>query len=104
MRADHDLVATHADLHPRNIMVEWDTEEGGSLHITAIINWELAGWYPEYWEFVKALHTVDTKGALADWYEYLPTAAIGSWPTEFSLDLLITLAWVNSLLQLSKYK
>ncbi|EFZ02052.1 Protein kinase-like domain protein [Metarhizium robertsii ARSEF 23] len=89
MRADHDLVATHADLHPRNIMVEWDTEEGGTLHITAIIDWEPAGWYPEHWEFVKALHTVDIKGALADWYQYLPTAAIGSWPTEFSLDLLI---------------
>lgn len=43
MRADHDLVATHADLYPRNIMVEWDTEEGGTLHITAIIDWELAG-------------------------------------------------------------
>ncbi|KAF5121146.1 hypothetical protein E5D57_013482 [Metarhizium anisopliae] len=89
MRADHDLVPTHADLHPRNIMVDWDTEEGDNLHITAIIDWELAGWYPEYWEFVKALHTVDTKGSLADWNEYLPTAAIGSWPTEFSLDLLI---------------
>lgn len=23
-------------------------------HITAIIDWESAGWYPEYWEYIKA--------------------------------------------------
>lgn len=89
MRVDHNLVATHGDLHPRHIMVTWDAEEGGDLHITSIIDWELAGWYPEHWEFVKALNTAGPKGALADWCEYLPTAAIGSWPMEFSLDLLL---------------
>lgn len=38
---------THADLHPNNIMVR----DG---HITAVIDWEFAGWYPEYWEYTKA--------------------------------------------------
>ncbi|KAK2591822.1 hypothetical protein QQS21_010490 [Conoideocrella luteorostrata] len=70
-------------------MAAWDAEEGDDLHITSIIDLKLAGWYPEYWEFVKALNTADTKGALADWCEYLPAAMIGSWPMEFSLDLLI---------------
>lgn len=37
---------THADLHPNNIIVK----DG---HITAIIDWEFAGWYPEYWEYTK---------------------------------------------------
>ena len=37
---------THADLHPNNIAVQ----DG---HITGIIDWEFAGWYPEYWEYTK---------------------------------------------------
>lgn len=37
---------THADLNASNILVE-----GG--HITGIIDWEFAGWYPEYWDYTK---------------------------------------------------
>lgn len=40
------IVFTHSDLLPRNIMVEGST-------ITAIIDWELAGFYPEFWEYCK---------------------------------------------------
>jgi thiamine kinase-like enzyme len=43
----HSIVFTHADLRPVNIIIK----DG---HVAAIIDWELAGWYPEYWEFVKA--------------------------------------------------
>jgi Ser/Thr protein kinase RdoA (MazF antagonist) len=39
---------THADLAPRNIMV--DPKAG---KITGIIDWEFGGWYPEYWEYTK---------------------------------------------------
>ena len=45
----HDIVFTHGDFRPANIIVK------GSL-VTAIIDWELAGWYPEHWEFVKAYY------------------------------------------------
>ncbi|KAK3319030.1 kinase-like domain-containing protein [Apodospora peruviana] len=38
---------THADIAPRNIRVGKDGK------ITGIIDWEFAGWYPEYWEYVK---------------------------------------------------
>lgn len=41
---------THADLAPRNIIVN-----GG--RVAAIIDWAYAGWYPEYWEFTKAHYT-----------------------------------------------
>lgn len=37
----------HADFSPENIMVD---EEG---KVTAIIDWEFGGWYPEYWEYTK---------------------------------------------------
>lgn len=38
---------THGDLASLNILVR-----DGNL--TAIIDWECAGWYPEYWEYTKA--------------------------------------------------
>lgn len=37
-------VFTHGDIAPRNIMVD------EHHHITGIIDWETAGWYPHYWE------------------------------------------------------
>ncbi|KAI2607857.1 kinase-like protein [Hypoxylon sp. NC1633] len=40
-------VFTHGDLTPRNILVD---ETG---HISAVIDWETAGWYPDYWEFAN---------------------------------------------------
>lgn len=89
MKEDHKLVMTHGDLHPRNIMVEWG-QGGKDIKVTCILDWEMAGWYPEHWEFVKALTTADERGPLADWCDYLPTEAIGQWPTEFSIDLLIS--------------
>ncbi|KAH7876988.1 kinase-like protein [Lentinula edodes] len=48
MSDDHRICFTHGDLTPRNIFVQ-----GGN--VTAIIDWEESGWYPEHWEFVKAL-------------------------------------------------
>ncbi|KAF2737068.1 APH-domain-containing protein [Polyplosphaeria fusca] len=44
----HDIVFTHADLNLRNILVD----ENGK--ISGIVDWEYAGWYPEYWEYTKA--------------------------------------------------
>ncbi|CAK7223411.1 hypothetical protein SCUCBS95973_005169 [Sporothrix curviconia] len=38
----------HADLEPQNIMVDDDA------HIVRVIDWEFAGWYPEFWEYTKA--------------------------------------------------
>lgn len=97
MRDDHQLVMTHADLHPRNIMVKWEEDEQEGLghrrergiRITALLDWESSGWYPEYWEFVKALSTISMRGKMADWLEYLPTETIGNWPVELSINLLL---------------
>jgi Phosphotransferase enzyme family len=43
-----ELVFTHGDLVPHNIMVQ----DG---HVTGIIDWGQSGWYPAYWEYVKAM-------------------------------------------------
>ncbi|KAF2468145.1 kinase-like protein [Lindgomyces ingoldianus] len=45
----HKIVFTHSDLRPANVIVK-----GG--HVLGIIDWEMAGWYPEHWEFVKAFY------------------------------------------------
>lgn len=49
---EHDIVFTHADLNLRNILVD-DTGR-----ISGIVDWECAGWYPEYWEYSKMHFTV----------------------------------------------
>lgn len=45
----HRVVFSHCDLAPRNIMIR----DG---RIVALLDWEAAGWYPEYWEYVKFMH------------------------------------------------
>lgn len=94
LREDHRIVFTHGDLHPRNIMVSWEGNQRSvaaaeNLRVTAILDWEFAGWYPEYWEFVKALNTIRTRGPLRDWIDFLPTDAIGSYMIEYSIDCVL---------------
>ncbi|TFK67247.1 hypothetical protein BDN72DRAFT_859295 [Pluteus cervinus] len=43
----HPIVFTHSDIALRDIMVDGTT-------VTAIIDWECAGWYPAHWEYLKA--------------------------------------------------
>lgn len=59
---NHDIVFTHADISPRNILVE-------GAQVTAILDWEYAGWYPEHWEYIQALRQLKP---VPDWPEYLP--------------------------------
>jgi aminoglycoside phosphotransferase (APT) family kinase protein len=42
-------VLTHGDLTPQNILIDRETDK-----IVSIIDWELAGWYPDYWENARA--------------------------------------------------
>ncbi len=43
-------VFTHGDVAPRNIMID------RSGHITGVIDWKLAGWYPDYWEYINIMN------------------------------------------------
>ncbi|KAI6773042.1 hypothetical protein HG530_004000 [Fusarium avenaceum] len=49
-RRGHNIVFTHGDLNPRNIMVERtrDSIGVGSWRSSGIIDWETAGYYPDY--------------------------------------------------------
>ncbi|KAE8418104.1 kinase-like protein [Aspergillus pseudocaelatus] len=55
---------THADPCPRNIIVD-------NGRVTARIDWEFSGWYPEHWEYTKA-HYIQL--IMPDWYEGLESA------------------------------
>ncbi|KAF2432843.1 kinase-like protein [Tothia fuscella] len=51
----------HADLAPRNIIVQRG-------RITGVVDWQFGGWYPEYWEYTKAHYSLYTE---ADWVTQL---------------------------------
>ncbi|KAB8277029.1 kinase-like domain-containing protein [Aspergillus minisclerotigenes] len=55
---------THADLCPRNIIIRDDK-------IAAIVDWQFAGWYPEYWEYTKAHYGLLN---IPDWYSEFKNA------------------------------
>ncbi|ROW01994.1 hypothetical protein VMCG_05522 [Cytospora schulzeri] len=57
-RRGHRIFFTHADLNPRNILVYETIRQDGSRgwSVTGIVDWEMAGYYPEYWEYTKALY------------------------------------------------
>lgn len=56
-RRGHEIVYTHADLNPRNILVDKFRGPDGSWswRVTGIVDWESSGYYPEYWEYTKAM-------------------------------------------------
>jgi hypothetical protein len=42
---------THADLNPGNVIIH-------NGRLSGFVDWEFAGWYPEYWEYTKACYIV----------------------------------------------
>lgn len=61
---DGEILFTHADLHPSNILVD----ENCPSKIVAVIDWEQSGWYPDYWEFCKAEFTAVYA---SDWHNHM---------------------------------
>ena len=52
LSAECPIVFTHGDIAARNIMVR----DG---RIVALLDWENAGWYPEYWDYVFTIRGMD---------------------------------------------
>lgn len=85
LRENHRSVLTHGDLHPRNILA---IKDGREIRVTGLIDWEVGGVYPEYWEFVKSLNTVRPIRS-GDWPFYLPLKGIGRYVEEYAIDCLV---------------
>lgn len=65
---DHAIHFAHADLSPRNIMVD----ENG--RITGILDWERAGWFPEYWDIVRIYYDRPVSSLVPDFVKHLESA------------------------------
>ena len=83
---NHQIVMTHSDIRLDNILVLQPTTD--TIQITGLIDWELSGAYPEYWEYVKALHGVNHD--FSDWFSYLPTDVIGKHHEAWRQDTFIS--------------
>ncbi|PKY05773.1 kinase-like protein [Aspergillus campestris IBT 28561] len=67
-RSEHS-VFTHADIAPRNVMVDEENR------VTGLLDWEWAGWYPDYWEYAQIMRPA-FKG---DWSEWMERTAPQRW-------------------------
>ena len=81
------IVFSHGDLRPANIVVKADQQ--GNYTIRGILDWERAGFYPDYWESVKATNTMAPQDE-DDWYLHLPICAS---PTSYPLHWLVDREW-----------
>jgi hypothetical protein len=59
------IVFTHGDLRPANIIVTATSP----AKVVAILDWEQAGWYPDYWEYCKAMFTAPYDGECRGWID-----------------------------------
>lgn len=48
LKNTYQVKFTHGDFAPRNILISPKT-----LNIVALVDWEHAGWWPEYWEYTR---------------------------------------------------
>lgn len=87
LNTSHQIVMTHSDLRPKNILVQHSARN--TIRITGLVDWELSGAYPEYWEYVKALAGVNCSSS--DWYSYLPTDTIGEHSNAWRWDRFVSL-------------
>ncbi|KAJ6036805.1 Aminoglycoside phosphotransferase [Penicillium herquei] len=71
---NHEIVFTHSGIAPENILV-------GGGRVTAILDWEDAGWYPEYWEYTRAFRYLRP---MPDWPEHLTHIL----PSKFERDYI----------------
>jgi len=67
-------VFTHGDVNLSNILVK----EG---RVVGIVDWEMAGWYPEYWEYTTAINTHYIRG----WRESIGKF-LDEWPQKKEMD------------------
>lgn len=70
----HRAVLTHGDFQKMNIMVEPKAgnspDEVTRDFAITLIDWEDAGWYPEFWEFFTASSMFDIASWEDDWCQY----------------------------------
>lgn len=82
----HQVVFTHGDFKAHNILVD---EEG---HLSGFLDWECAGWCPEYWEFTTAMRF----GRDSWWFQVASTLGGDQYLAELEYDVALNLLTVDS--------
>jgi aminoglycoside phosphotransferase (APT) family kinase protein len=79
---NHCPTFTHSDFHRENVIISQSPADDGSarqFHVRGIVDWELAGWYPSYWEYAACF--VSFLWNDVDWPEYVDMI-LDPWPKE----------------------
>ncbi|KAK3940148.1 kinase-like protein [Diplogelasinospora grovesii] len=74
----YDVRFAHADLSWENILVDVSTGK-----VTGILDWEMAGFWPEWWEYRKALFGSRSQ----PWWTQLLKEVITEYPRETDIDM-----------------
>ncbi len=85
LTTDQQIILTHCDLIRQNILVQEQTDNDGNgqrrFQFTGIVDWELSGWFPKYWEY--AAYFVD--GLWEDDWEDRFESIINPYPLEAAM-------------------
>lgn len=82
----HRIVFTHGDFKEHNILID---EEG---NLTGFLDWECAGWCPEYWEFTTAMRSYKNSW----WYQVSSLLGGDQYLAELECDRALHMVTVDS--------
>ncbi|KAF7793918.1 hypothetical protein EIP86_005040 [Pleurotus ostreatoroseus] len=75
------IMLAHGDLGPHNIL--WRDGK-----IVAIIDWEFAGWLPEYWDYTRSWKSITPYGSGQEWWDMLQEV-IPCYPDELEAEICV---------------
>ncbi|KAK5070234.1 hypothetical protein LTS08_007908 [Lithohypha guttulata] len=76
----YELKFSHANLSPRNILID------DSGRVCALIGWESAGWYPEYWEYVQMCQNIDPNSLASEEWLSMMKGVMTKYDEELECD------------------
>ena len=76
----HKPIFTHADLQRKNIVVK-KSDDGTNHFEVGVVDWEFAGWYPNYWEYFTTSQAYFWDD---DWLYHVENV-FSAWPRELAM-------------------
>lgn len=88
LKEGHNVVFSHGDLTPSNILIQHG-------RLASIIDWEMAGFFPEYWEYARACLGMRWNDSdVASYMSFFQTW-VKPYPAEAGLLALIDSCWMR---------
>lgn len=82
----HRVTFAHGDLKAHNILV------GDDGHLSGFLDWESAGWYPEYWDYTTAMRY----GSKSWWFQVFSWIGGEQYSRELACDIALNSLTVDS--------